>query len=206
MNGFVNGFYNFSVWITRLAYVNILWVAFTIVGLGILGFLPATAAMFAVVRKWIMDNEDIPIFKTFWKSYRKEFKKANVIGYILVLTGYVLFAELQILWAQENTVYFVASFGVLAIFFIYFIILLYLFPIFVHFNLKTFQYIKWPAIIGIVHPILTIVLGVGILFIHYLTFVTLPALLFFFGGSVTAYILMWGASKTFSKYEQAETA
>ncbi|OZU88291.1 hypothetical protein CIL03_11595 [Virgibacillus indicus] len=206
MNGFVNGFYNFSVWITRLAYVNLLWVAFTILGLGILGLFPATAAMFAVVRKWMMEDEDIPIFKTFWKSYRIEFKKANVVGYILLLIGYVLFAELQILWAQENTVYFVASFGVLAIFFIYFIILLYLFPIFVHFNLKTFQYIKWPAIIGIIHPLLTIVLGVGILFIHYLTFVTLPALLFFFGGSVTAYILMWGASKTFSKYEQAETA
>lgn len=204
MSGFVNGFYNFSVWITRLAYVNILWVAFTVMGLGVLGLLPATAAMFAVVRKWVMEDEEIPIFKTFWKSYRKEFKKANAVGYILILIGYVLIAELQILWAQEGMAYFVAGFGVLAIFFMYFIILLYLFPIFVHFNLTIFQYIKWPAIVGTVHPILTIVLGVGILFIHYLTFVTLPALLFFFGGSVTAYILMWGASKTFSKYEQTE--
>ncbi|WP_188454948.1 YesL family protein [Virgibacillus oceani] len=206
MSNFVNGYYRLCVWITRMAYVNILWVLFSVAGIGIFGFLPATAAMFAVVRKWVMGNEDIPIFTIFMKSYRKEFIKANIVGYILLLIGYVLFAELQILWAQQSTIYFVAGFGVLAIFFMYFIVLLYLFPIFVHFNLSTFQYINWPAIIGIVHPILTIVLGIGIVFIHYFTFVTLPALLFFFGGSVTAYILMWGASKTFSKYEQVEAA
>ncbi|MYL46718.1 YesL family protein [Virgibacillus halodenitrificans] len=202
MNTISSGFYNFSLWISRLAYVNLLWIVFSLLGLGVLGLMPATAGMFAVIRKWVLGRDDIPIFSTFWGTFKKEFLKINLIGYILILIGYVLYMEVRILWVQESAVYILAGFGVLALIFIYSIVLLYIFPIFAHFKLNTFQYIKWPAIIGIVHPILTIVLGGGLLFLHYLTYVTIPALLFFFGGSVTAYVLTWGISKTFNKYEQ----
>lgn len=202
MKSFVDGSYRFCEWIMRFAYLNILWVTFTMLGLIVLGFMPATAAMFSVVRKWVIGKDDIPIFTVFWKAYRKEFFKANLLGYTILLIGYLLFIQLQILWAQENVVYYVVGFGVLALFLGYFIILIYLFPVFVHFNLTTFQYIRWPFIIGVVHPVLTIVLTVGVLFIHYFTYTHLPALLFFFGGSFTAFILMWGASITFTKYEE----
>lgn len=204
MTGFIKGYYNFSLWAMRLAYLNILWVTFTIVGLGFLGLMPATAGMFAVVRKWVLGEDDIKIFSIFWKAYRKEFVQSNVLGYILVIIGYLLYIEFQILRTQESMVYFIASFGVIALFILLFIILLYAFPIFSHFNISAIQNIKWAFIIAIVHPILTIALAVGIGVIYYLTFQTIPALLFFFGGSVTAFILMWGASKTFSKYEHAE--
>lgn len=205
MKGFVNGYYNLCVWITRLAYVNVLWVMFSLLGLIVFGFMPATTAMFAVIRKWIMGENDIAIFNTFWKAYRKEFFKSNLLGYILFVVGYVLSIEFQILRAQDSLIYLITSFGVIALFLLYLIIILYFFPILVHFNLKTTQYIKWPFIIGMIHPILTIFLIVGVLFINYITFITIPALLFFFGGSVSALILMWGASQTFAKYEKVET-
>lgn len=204
MKGFVKGYYTLAVWITRFAYVNLLWVMFTILGLLIFGFIPATVAMFSVVRKWIVGDKDIAIFKVFWDSYKSEFLKANLIGYILFIIGYLLTIEFQILRAQESLVYLIASYGVIAVFILYFIVLLYFFPIFVHFNLKAIHYIKWPLIVGIVHPILTIFLTVAVISINYITFLTIPALLFFFGGSVTAFIIMWGASKTFSKYENIE--
>lgn len=201
MNSFVNGYYQFAVWAMRLAYLNILWFVFTLVGLFFFGLMPATAGMFAVVRKWVSGDTDIPVFKTFWKSYRQEFLKANLLGYILAGIGYLLYIELQILRAQENMVYFVASYGVIALFIVLLIVLLYSFPIFVHFNISTLQNIKWAFVIGVIHPILTISLIAILLFVHYVTFITIPALLFFFGGSVTAFILTWGASKTFTKYE-----
>ncbi len=203
MNGFLKGYFQFSVWATRLAYVNFLWVVFTIVGLGVLGLMPATAGMFAVVRKWTSGEDEIKVFQTFWNSYRKEFVKSNLLGYVLIAIGYILYIELQILRAQDSMVYFIASFGVIALCVILLIILLYIFPIFVHFNLSTLQTIRWAFIIGVIHPILTIVLIVGVGLLHYLTFITIPALLFFFGGSATAFVLTWGASKTFSKFEHA---
>lgn len=203
MKGFVGGYYRFSVWITNFAYLNLLWVVFTIAGLGLFGLFPATAAMFSVVRRWLR-KEEFPIFQTFWRYFRKEFVKTNLLGLIFLLIGYFLFIELQILWGSQKMVYFVASFGVIGLFIVYAIMLLYFFPIYVHFNLTKREYFKWPFIIGILHPILTVFLGIAILLLHYFTFMTIPALLFFFGGSVTAYVIMWGAAKTFPKYE-AET-
>lgn len=201
MAGVVNGYYYFAIWVSRFAYLNILWILFTILGLGIFGFMPATVAMFSVVRKWNMGERDVAIFSLFWQSYRQEFVKANGLGMILVGIGYLLSIEFQILSTQNSLLYVIVRLSVLVIAFLYIILLLYFFPIFVHFNLKPLHYLKWPFIIGMIHPILTIFLMVSLGILHYLTFTTIPALLFFFGGSVTAFILMWGASQTFSKYE-----
>lgn len=204
MHGFVKGYYTFSVWAMRLAYLNMLWVFFSLIGLIIFGVMPATTAMFVVVRKWMMEDEDIPIFATFWDAYRENFLKTNGLGLLLFIIGYILVMEFQILRLQESIGYFIVSYGVLALFVLYAIVLTYFFPIYVHFNLKTIDYIKWPFIIGIVHPILTIFLIFGIVVAIYFIFMTIPAILFFFGGSVTAYFIMWGASKTFEKYEMKE--
>lgn len=204
MNSIVNGYYQFCLWTMRFAYVNLLWIMFSIFGLIVFGFMPATVAMFVVIRKWIRKENEIAIFQTFWKSFRSEFIKSNLLGFILFFIGYVLSLELSILRAQDNIAYQIASFGVIAIFILYFIILLYFFPIFVHFKLKTLQYIKWPFIVGLIHPILTVFLIVVVFLINYITFKTIPGLLFFFGGSITAFILMWGVSKTFSRLETAE--
>lgn len=71
MNGFIDGYYRFAVWITRFAYLNLLWIAFSLVGLGVVGFFPATAAMFAVVRKWVHGEKDIPVFQVFGKTIKR---------------------------------------------------------------------------------------------------------------------------------------
>lgn len=202
MEGFVAGYYRFSVWVTRLAYLNILWITFTLLGLGVFGFIPATVAMFATVRKWLHGEPDVPIFATFWTSFKKEFVMSNVLGYVIILIGYFLTIEFQILRTQDHIAYLIASFGVIGLFILYLIILLYLLPVFVHFDLKIFEYIKWAFVIGIAHPLLTVVLFTALFILYYFTITTIPVLLLFFGGSISAYILMWGASQTFSKYER----
>src|SRR5690625_3464290 len=189
MSKFVSGYYRLALWITRFAYLNLLWVVFTFVGLIFFGFLPATAAMFAVVRKWIGGEADIPVLPTFWKSYRKEFVKINIIGYIVFIIGYLLTIELQILRTQEHIAYYIASFGILGLFLVYAIIVLYLFPIFVHFNLKPFQYIKWSFLIGIGHPLLTIFLLGAMIALFYFSYISILAFLFFFGFSI--YVYLW---------------
>ncbi|GAQ16940.1 membrane protein [Oceanobacillus picturae] len=203
MKGFVNGYYRISLWVSLFAYLNLLWVVFSIAGVGVFGFMPATAAMFAVIRKWIM-KEEVAVFKTFWGYFKKDFVKVNILGYIIIAVGYLLYIEFRILWSSGETIYLIASFGVFALFILYTIVLVYFFPIFSHFELKKVNYFKWPFIIGIVHPILTIFLIITLSVLYYMTFITIPALLFFFGGSVTAYILTWGAFKTFPKYEKVE--
>jgi len=46
-------------------------------------------------------------------------------------------------------------------------------------------------------------LGVGMAF--YLNFIVLPGLVAFFSGSLSALVMTWGASQTFSKFEPRET-
>src|SRR5699024_3155641 len=183
MSGFISGYYQFSIWTMRLAYLNVCWVVFTLLGLGIFGFMPATTAMFAIVRKWHNGETDIPVFSTFWETYRTEFLKTNAIGLVLLVVGYVLIVELHILSAQESMVYYIVSFLFITSLSIFLFIFTFFFFIFIHFNLKTIDYLKCSFIIGIFHPIF-IVCMLGFIWCAYsLIWLSLPALFFFFGGS-----------------------
>src|SRR5690625_7886567 len=83
--------------ISRMAYVNLLWIFFTILGLGVLGIIPATVSLFTITRKWVMSEQDIPVFKTFWQTYRKEFIKSNMLGVILFEIVFLLYIDLAFL-------------------------------------------------------------------------------------------------------------
>ncbi len=49
-------------WITKIAYLNLLWLGFTLLGLIIFGIFPATAATFTVARKWVTGYPDVAIY------------------------------------------------------------------------------------------------------------------------------------------------
>src|SRR5690625_1010607 len=202
MQGFAQGYYRFSVWVVRLVYVNILWLLFTVVGLGVLGLMPATAGMFAVVRKWIRGEDDISIFKTFKDSFRAEFLKANILGYILAIVGYFLYLDIQFMRIQEGLLFQFFTYIIIVVFFLYFIILLYFFPVFVHFELKIQEYIKWPLALGIMYPIITLLVLGGLFIIYYVTNQLVPALFILFGPPLIAIVLSWGAKLIFEKLEQ----
>src|SRR5690625_7542702 len=114
--------------------------------------------MFAVSRKWVHRETDIPIFKTFWESYKKEFIQANILGIILFLIAYLLVIQFNILYHQESLMYKLASFSIVALMILYAIIITYFFPIFVLFYLRTFDFIKCSFIFGIFHPLFCFVL------------------------------------------------
>src|SRR5699024_9057624 len=151
--------------------------------------------------KWLHGEVDIPITKTFWQQYKASFFQTNILGLILGGVGYLLVVEFRILQVQESMMYTIVGFGVLFILCMYGILLTYFFPLYVHFNVSLTEYLKWPLIIGIIYPLLSIfllgLLGVGV----YVLLMKLSVIMFFLGGSTAAKILIWGDSKTFEKYE-----
>lgn len=198
--GFMLGFYRFSEWVMRLAYVNLLWILFILVGGIILGFGPSTVAMFAVTRKWVMGEVDIPVYKTFWNSYKTEFKKANVLMILLLLIGYVLYLDLKFFQGQEGIIYVLISYIMLGLMFLYVVITMYIFPIFVHYELKLFQYFRNAFLFSLMHPFLTIIMGVFCLTIYYLL-IYVPGLIPFFGGGLFSLGLMWLSYRSFISFE-----
>lgn len=104
MSRLLTGIYNLCKWITHFAYLNLLWIIFTLIGGVILGIIPSTVAMFAIARKTAMGEEDISVIKTFWSTFRTEFIRANGLGLKITLIGffgiltYISFANLKVLF------------------------------------------------------------------------------------------------------------
>ena len=142
----------------ELAYINLIWIFFTLVGLIAFGFFPATAAMFTVVRKLIRDEEKFKILPTFWTLFRTDFLKTNGFGLMFLIIGYFFYFDFHFLQLNNGKLQFL--FPVLFFILISGIItLLFFFPVYVHFNLKFFQYLKQSFLIAITSPIEVITIG-----------------------------------------------
>src|SRR5699024_1888790 len=150
--------YTISNWIFNIAFINILWIIFTILGLGIFGLFPATAAMFAVARKWIILGErDFNVLPMFWKFYRQDFFKLNGFALLFYAFGFFLYFDAAFLFLNSGSFQYLIP-GVLLLIVAYLIILLFFFPVFAHYNFKFFQYLKQAFLLAVVSPLEIIVI------------------------------------------------
>lgn len=188
--------------ISKIAYVNLLWIFFTVVGLGVLGIMPATVGLFAIIRKWIMNGQDIPVLKNFWQTYRKEFIKSNLLGVILFVIGYILYIDLVFLPADGF--FKVIRWGLLVCGLLYIIILLYIIPVYVHYELKKRLYIKYALLLGVSHPQYTLLMIIGIVILYYISS-RIPGLIPFFSMVFLSYIVMWTAYQVIKKVDARQT-
>lgn len=196
-------FYRIAEWIWRLAYLNLLWLLFTVAGLGVLGIFPATVAMYTVLRKWLQGEPDIAIFPTFFSSIKQDFFKANGLGYILVLIGFILFFNYEYLGTVtgiEHTI--ISIFWYLAVL-VTLILAIFLFPVYVHFSLPFLRYFKTSLIIALVNPlaVITLILALGLAF--YLFYI-IPGFIPFYLASVIGWIIMWNATLSFQRLERKQ--
>jgi len=199
--GFMGNFYKFMEWITRFLFVNVLWMFFSLLGLIIFGFFPATTAMFTIVRKWLQSEADIPIFKTFWDTYKKDFFKSNGLGYILCIIGYVFYLDILIVKNASHQLLQLAFYPLSVIIILYVLTLLYIFPVFVHFETKLMHVLKNALLIMMLHPVISILMGTGAIIV-FIIFYFVPVLIPLFGGSVSAFVLMWYSNFAFVKVQE----
>lgn len=188
--------YDVSTWLMKILYLNILWITFSLAGLIVGGFFPATAAMFTVSRKWLQGEKDIPLTKTFINAFKKSFLQINMIGFLLLLIGLVLYVDYRFFQGSENLILSFLTFPILLALFIYFIVTLFIFPVYVHYQFSTIQYIKHAFIMALGRPLYSIMMIVGSYFV-YLAVSILPVLLLFASGSLLSIVLMWIAMKSF---------
>ncbi|MFC0472078.1 YesL family protein [Halalkalibacter kiskunsagensis] len=198
--GVMGGFYRVSEWVMRLAYINILWIFFSIIGLVIFGVMPATVAMFTVIRKWLMGEEDVHITKLFFKTYKKEFIKVNLLGLIIFAIGYILYIDLQFLSQVSGMLQYILTAGLIIIGFFFLIMVIYIIPVYVHYDLKVLQYLRHSILIGFLSPLMTIMMIATLSVIYYL-FMFIPGLIPVFGASAFGFITMGSAYFAFKRLE-----
>ncbi|MCY9389791.1 DUF624 domain-containing protein, partial [Bacillus haynesii] len=141
--------------IMKIAWLNGLWVLFTLGGGIVFGWAPSTAAMFTVVRKWLLGRTDAPVFKTFYQTYKKEFFKTNGLGFILFAAGTILFVNYQFFRVRADLFSIMISYATLMAGLMYFVVFVYIFPLYVHVQLPFARYFSQAALIGLVRPLTT---------------------------------------------------
>jgi uncharacterized membrane protein YesL len=231
MRGLMGGFYKISEWIMRLSVTNVLWVIcslpfafFLLSALRLSGnpdqmlaglitafitapffFFPATAALFAVARKWVMGDEDVPLLKTFFRSYKE--------NYVQSMLGGLIYAALFIIMIVDFRVYLngLSSLQLLSYIFIGLMILLFtslfnFFSMTVHYHMKTLQLVKNAVLITIGRPLRslsTLITSGFIIFISTKFTFLIP----FFMGSLIAYLAFFNFHAIYQKLQmQAENA
>jgi uncharacterized membrane protein YesL len=190
-------------WIMKLAYVNALWLFFSIVGLLLFGILPASIAVFTIMRKWLMKETDIPIWRTFLSVYRKEFKKSNILGLSYLLGGAFLafdFFYLRTVGGALQTALFVP---LIMITIFYIITFLYIFPVYVHYELKSIDYVKNAFFLAIMHFHITILMATALAAIIFIN-LYMPALFPFFSFVMIAFVLMYGGMISFTQIDKRQ--
>jgi len=202
VNGFVNVVYGVSHRVIRVVYINLLWFTFTLLGLILFGFFPATFAMFAVVRsETISERQDKSIFKLYWKAYVEYFVKINIIGWLYVLILFVLLLEIDFISEYNNNFLNVFLVPLLTLIVILCCTLLFIFPFHVHYRGGILDSFKVSFLTMLLNPILTFSMLFAILIV-FLINLYIPISAVFFSGSVYAFIIMNVSLIGFKKIER----
>ncbi len=192
--------YRACEWICRMVYLNMLWLMATILGLILFGVFPATVAMLTVMRKWLLQEINTPIFSTFAATYKKEFLRSNGLGLMMAAAGFIIYLNFSIIGAIGGAISFVLLAGLISTAILYVIALLFVFPTYVHYELKLTDYIKAALVLGIRNPLVLMALILSLILLYFL-FNLVPGLMPFFIGSATGLILMWFGSRSFKEFK-----
>ncbi|MDQ0300193.1 putative membrane protein YesL [Salibacterium salarium] len=193
--------YSLCQWICYFFYLNVMWIACTLLGGVVLGIFPSTAALFSVARKTAVGEDNIPLFRTFWKSFRKEFWKVNGLGLSISLFGLLWYFNLNFFRAFDGAVFFTFNVVMTITGIIFVMMLFYIFPVYVHYNLTSLQYIKYSialSFLNISNVLLMLITAVS----AYYFFITFPGFIPLFGVSFFIQLNMWMSYQSFKKIDR----
>lgn len=201
MGRLLNGIMNFCKWITHFAILNLLWIGGTLLGGVVLGIGPSTVAMYTVSRKAVMGVEEIPLVRTFWHAYRKEFIRANALFFSLVGFGLLWYIDLHFFRQMEGMIYTIIQYVLMFMGFALIILLAYILPVYVHYDLKFLQTFKQALFIGFLQPGNLILMIIATLSTYYF-FISFPGFIPLFGFTLFVHLNMWLAYKCFSTIDE----
>ncbi|MCA1010659.1 YesL family protein [Halobacillus halophilus] len=188
--------------IFTLAYLNILWILFTLMGVVIGGIGPSTAALLEVIDKW--QKKEVlqeKMFSLYWRAYKKSFTRANLLLVIQLAVGMILYVDLQFTISMENGM-FAALAGVwIFMTVLYIIMLMFSFPLLVHLRLNALQAIKHSFYYAFSSPILTIAAFLSFIGIQ-IALYYLPSLYLFFSTSLFGFVIMFVSKQIGSRIEK----
>lgn len=166
-------------------------------------FFPATIALYAVVRQWVIGNKDKLDLSVFWKAYKENYFRSLLIG--LIVTGFFIvwivnYQLAQIEWKS-------------GLFYIYLVLTVSLLAIInafladtVHLKLKFTSSIKKSIMIGLFFPHYSIsIIGMSVVTL-YLLYQLHPFIFLLFSGVIPAVFGFYGYYHLYKRAQKLENA
>lgn len=209
-SGFMGGLYAISEWIMKFSVVNLLWIIFNlpivflllnllfverieelpflmipiIILIPVL-FFPATTAMFAMVRGWIVkDEESTHLIRLFWGYYKENYKKSLISG--LILTGAWIVWAADVYYFSDKNIMMLLLFIIMGI--ILFVFTINHFSITVHYHMKLQPSLKNAILLTIGSPLLFAAVAISGGAVLYISLNVFKFLIPFLTGSLIAYL------------------
>ena len=196
----MSGFQTIFDWAVKLAYLNILWILFSLLGLGLFGIGPATVSMFAIIRKRLRYGTDFSMTKEFIEIYQSNFWYGN--RFMLVLIPAYLFVGIDFalirLLPSSFIIDKVVFLSVIMLSLLVVIVTCYVFAVYVHFDLAFWRNFKFAFMIAGISPLSTIMILLG-LFVCSIIVLIVPAGSLFYLISVPVLIIQVCALRAFKK-------
>ncbi|UCZ55225.1 DUF624 domain-containing protein [Bacillus shivajii] len=185
----------------RFIALNILWLLFFLAGLGVFGFMPATLALFGVVREWIKGEKDLPLFKTYLKLFKAEFVRSNLLGAFFLIVFYIIYVNFSFVsYFYHESIHFYIYLIILGFATIAVMTFLNIFSVMAHFEYKkSVQYFKVAIGLVFARPMITLVQLIWLV-AYLLVAINFPKVFLAIGISVFAYVLMGVNYSVFKKY------
>lgn len=208
-SGFIHIVYKLSIWVTRLVFVNLIWLLFnlliafllfnvflatdyddllvnmiSIFALAPFLFFPSTTALFGVVRKWIISEDGFPVFRSFFLLFKENYRRSLTGGLVIVPLWMILAIDYLYFSNENSPLYYLF----LALVMFIFAFSLYFFSNTVHFHLNFKNSLKNSLLLALGNPVLTIILTLVNGLIIFISIKFLNLLLFLGTGSLIAYI------------------
>ena len=227
--GAMGGLYRITEWISRIAFSNILWALCSIPflltavlkvimmasGTGgpneqitlnwVLGItapftvFPATAALFTVVRKWVMGNTDVSTFRTFFQGYKENYVKSMLGGLIYSLLFVIMYVDVTV-YMTQMTSFKIVGILMLVLMIILFVSMFNFFSIIVHYQMTFKEVVTNSILLTIARPIRvfsTLVAGAFLLYIG----LKYPALYFICIPTLIAMVAFFNFYATYNKLQ-----
>ncbi|SER28528.1 Uncharacterized membrane protein YesL [Gracilibacillus ureilyticus] len=182
----------------KIVWLNFLWFASALTGLLIFGIFPATVALLTVSHNVIEKKLDFPIYHHFINIYKKEFGRANLSGWLLVLCAIILYLNYQIIDQSNGQVPLIVVFSFYFLIIIYSLVAIWIFPLMSCFEGNIIQYLKNAIIIGLTKFIYTILNLLCLTVCLYIS-LEIPAMFLFVTAGLTGILVMSVSVNVFSK-------
>jgi uncharacterized membrane protein YesL len=195
--------YSFFDTLMWIACLNVLWIVFSLAGLGVFGVGPATAAAQILVRRRVR-GEAAPLLRSFAREYGRSFGCGNGLALPIMLAGAALALNWNYFAGSGDLLSQLIAAGVFVASIFLVAVACHVFPLFARYELPLPQYLLMSSRFALRHlagtAILLFVTAVALFASQ-----ALPGLIPFFSIGAWLYVTGWLCDRFFTANDESVT-